>query len=161
MLVRLLPMPTSRSRMLPFARIEVGVRWGRYLAADPKQGPEGIERIESPIEPERELVEVAAVTTLRPPIFQIFAPRTIPVRMGASPKVKILADDIFSRNSGFLRSRTMRQTPKATAPAATAALKTNNGPAMDCKPGKINGAVTLIAATARLMMIPIHHIPPS
>jgi len=43
--------------MVPVARIQLSVGWGRDLAADREQGAKGIERINTAIEPEGELVE--------------------------------------------------------------------------------------------------------
>jgi len=47
--IRLLPMYTTNSRMLPFMLIQFIVGWSRYLAADSKQGAESVIGVESPV----------------------------------------------------------------------------------------------------------------
>ncbi len=44
--------------MLPIARVKLGVSGSGDIASDSEQGPEGVERVESPVEAECELVEV-------------------------------------------------------------------------------------------------------
>ena len=45
-------------RVLPLSRIQLGIGRGAGIAGDSKQGAEGIERVEPPIETESELIEV-------------------------------------------------------------------------------------------------------
>lgn len=56
--IRLLPMHTANSRMLPFMLIQFVIRWSRYLAANSKQGTESVVRVEAPVKSESELVQV-------------------------------------------------------------------------------------------------------
>ena len=60
MLVRLSPTPTrfGGSRVLPLARIELGVRRRPDVAGDAEEGAEGAEWGMPPVESERELVVV-------------------------------------------------------------------------------------------------------
>ena len=55
--IRLSPTPTT-SRVLPVARVKLGVSGSGDIASDSEQGPEGVERVEPPVEAEGELVEV-------------------------------------------------------------------------------------------------------
>lgn len=48
MLIRFSAMTASR-RVLPVDRVERGIGWCRHLAANPKQGSEGVERREAAV----------------------------------------------------------------------------------------------------------------
>jgi len=56
--IRLLPMNTTNSRMLPFMLIQFIVGWSRYLAANTKQGAKGVMWVKSPVKSERKLIQV-------------------------------------------------------------------------------------------------------
>ncbi len=74
--IRLTQIPTNR-RVLPFAGVEVFIGRRLRIAGQPKQRPKRIERVESAVEAERELVQVRlkmlwTYTVMRPaqPVFQ-------------------------------------------------------------------------------------------
>lgn len=48
----------NSGRVLPVPAVKLGVGRGGYFAPDAQQRAEGVERVEAPIEAERELVEV-------------------------------------------------------------------------------------------------------
>lgn len=56
--IRLSPMHTTNSRMLPFMLIQFIVSGSRYLAANAKQRAKGIMRVKSPVKSERKLIQV-------------------------------------------------------------------------------------------------------
>ena len=56
--IRLLPMSTTNSRVLPFMLIQFVIGWSRYLAANAKQGAKSIIGVESPVKSECKLIQV-------------------------------------------------------------------------------------------------------
>lgn len=77
MLIRLSPMTASHG-VLPVSIIKLPVGGRLRFAADPKQGTEGVERIEAPVKAEREFVQVGlevlvadAVMASAQPTFEI------------------------------------------------------------------------------------------
>jgi hypothetical protein len=57
MLIRLSSITVNRG-MLPLSCVKLGIGRGGYVATDAQQRAEGVERVEPPVEAERELVEV-------------------------------------------------------------------------------------------------------
>ena len=55
--IRLRPTPAT-SRVLPLTRVKLSIGRSIGVARDPEERAEGVERVEPPIEAERELVEV-------------------------------------------------------------------------------------------------------
>ncbi len=56
--IRLTQTPTKCSGMRPVSRIKLGKSWRFRATCQSKQGAEGVEWVEAPVEPERKLVEV-------------------------------------------------------------------------------------------------------
>ncbi len=72
--IRLSPTPTT-SRVLPVARVKLGVSGSGDIASDSEQGPEGVERAESPVEAECELVEVGLEVLVAHAVMNATQPR--------------------------------------------------------------------------------------
>ena len=72
--IRLSPTPTT-SRVLPVARVKLGVSGSGDIASDSEQGPEGVERVESPVEAEGELVEVGLEVLVAHAVMNATQPR--------------------------------------------------------------------------------------
>ena len=72
--IRLSPTPTT-SRVLPVARVKLGVSGSGDIASDSEQGPEGVERVESPVEAECELVEVGLEVLVAHAVMNATQPR--------------------------------------------------------------------------------------
>ena len=72
--IRLSPTPTT-SRVLPVARVKLGVSGSGDIASDSEQGPEGVERAEPPVEAEGELVEVGLEVLVAHAVMNATQPR--------------------------------------------------------------------------------------
>jgi len=62
-------------RVPPLSRVKLGIGRGADIARDSKQGAEGIERVEPPIEAESELVEVGLQMLVADPVMNADQPR--------------------------------------------------------------------------------------
>jgi hypothetical protein len=83
----------SGSGVLPLAGVEVGVRRTLGPAADPEQRPEGVERVEAPVEAERELVEVRLEVLRRDAVMDAVQPR-LEVRVDEVDQRQVLLGDL-------------------------------------------------------------------
>ena len=72
--IRLSP-TTTTFRVLPIARVKLGVSGSGDIASDSEQGPEGVERLESPVEAECELVEVGLEVLVAHAVMNATRPR--------------------------------------------------------------------------------------
>lgn len=77
MLIRLAPMTTS-PRVLPVARIKLGIGGRSSVPADPKQRAKGVERVKPSVKSERKFVQISlqvlrryAVMATPQPAFQV------------------------------------------------------------------------------------------
>lgn len=61
--------------MIPLTVIQLGVGRGLSFGRQTEQGPERVERVEAPVEPERELVEVRLQVVGAHPVVRAVDPR--------------------------------------------------------------------------------------